>query len=549
MAIDTSVTLKRLIVEFSEWATAHPMVNDFGYGQYLETFRESENKYAAVIVNSPSATSEDFFINFSWEIICLDYVLDQNDNRDRVNSDTMDILRDLENTIRYSKRWQNFSRLDGTISYQKVDEFGADKCFGWIATFTLKIKKKHGICDIKSLMPTYDFESGTVVYPSCDPVNLEINGVQSEVIPSGEDFNLIVGDTNLLPVGIYDEPTNTLTVPAAEGSPTLDISVNGTLFYNDVSTDQDVPVKNSALVNVGAKVAANWEVGDSGNTFNGVPISSIPATEDKEISVYDSVGGLVGAISTDNANILDVTIDDCTSTMNGVSITNNKAQTNKAITIRHADDSAVVVTTITDTETVFVREIPNVVVPINSSTPYKTGQTVSYVANDDGALERGNGVDFLTLSHNNPFGNTNRFTDILGTQIYADGWVIDWSTYNQVTGDFVMWFTTYEAAATWANAMAAQPYTRGAYADCYIPNESELYNLLNRGVSPSTNYAPFNLNVTLGNNGLWTSTTVPNNAAAAYYFAGSAANNTITGSAKTANQRFILMRYGNISEL
>ena len=196
MAIDTSVTLKRLIVEFSEWATAHPMVNDFGYGQYLETFRESENKYAAVIVNSPSATSEDFFINFSWEIICLDYVLDQNDNRDRVNSDTMDILRDLENTIRYSKRWQNFSRLDGTISYRKVDEFGADKCFGWIATFTLKIKKKHGICDIQSLMPTYDFETGTVVYPSCDPVTFKINSTSEDTFDSGDTFDLTLVDTD-----------------------------------------------------------------------------------------------------------------------------------------------------------------------------------------------------------------------------------------------------------------------------------------------------------------------------------------------------------------
>jgi len=233
-------------------------------------------------------------------------------------------------------------------------------------------------------------------------------------------------------------------------------------------------------------------------------------------------------------------------TPNGVAITNNKAETSKAITIRYANNDPVVVTTITDTETVFIGEVPN---PLNTSNPFKTGQTTSYVANDDGDLERGNGVDFLTLSHNNYFGNTNRFTDILGGQTYADNWIIDWSTYNQVTGAFLMWYRVYEAAATWTNAMAAQPYTRGAYADCYLPNEAELYNLLNRGVTPSTNYAPFNLNVVAANNGLWTSTTIPNNTVAAYFFAGTAANNTIGGSSKVANQRFILMRYGNISEL
>jgi hypothetical protein len=35
-------------------------------------------------------------------------------------------------------------------------------------------------------------------------------------------------------------------------------------------------------------------------------------------------------------------------------------------------------------------------------------------------------VDFDTLDSNNPFGNTNRRTDLLGTQVYADGIFIDW---------------------------------------------------------------------------------------------------------------------------
>jgi hypothetical protein len=268
-----------------------------------------------------------------------------------------------------------------------------------------------------------------------------------------------------------------------------------------------------------------------------------------QVLVKDSGGNTLHTKIVKAGGSANQTVTDVTQTLNGSAITPNKAETSKAITIRYANNDPVTVTTITDTETVFIGEVPNVVVPLNTSNPFKTGQTTSYVANDDGDLERGNGVSFTTLSHNNYFGNTNRFTDELGGQTYTSGWVIDWSSYNQVNGDFIMWNNTYEATSTWANALAAQPYTRGSHADWYLPNESELYNLLNRGVSPSTNYAPFNINVTANNNGLWTSTTVPNNTAAAYYFSGSAANNTITGSAKTANQRFILMRYGNISEL
>jgi hypothetical protein len=46
----------------------------------------------------------------------------------------------------------------------------------------------------------------------------------------------------------------------------------------------------------------------------------------------------------------------------------------------------------------------------------KTGQTTSYRTGDDGDLEAGRNVSFTTLAENNPFGNTNRFTDEIGGQ-------------------------------------------------------------------------------------------------------------------------------------
>lgn len=238
MAIDTKVTLKRLIAEFSEWATAHPMVNDFGYGQYLETYRSSDNKYLALIVNSPTLTSEDFFVNYQWEVICLDYVLDEKENMQRVLSDTQDVLRDLENTVRYSRRWKEFSRADGQWSYRRVDEFGADKCFGWIATFTLKIKKKHGICDITSLMPTYDFETASVVYPVCDPVSFAINGTNEDSFASGSEFDLtLVDNDGNTPDYSYSVPSKKLIVITPAGSFTYDLHNNGVDSGTDVLID------------------------------------------------------------------------------------------------------------------------------------------------------------------------------------------------------------------------------------------------------------------------------------------------------------------------
>ena len=60
----------------------------------------------------------------------------------------------------------------------------------------------------------------------------------------------------------------------------------------------------------------------------------------------------------------------------------------------------------------------------------KTGQTTSYRTGDDGDIEAGRLTSFTTLAENNPFGNTNRFTDELGGTTYTKNIVIDWSTYN-----------------------------------------------------------------------------------------------------------------------
>ena len=47
----------------------------------------------------------------------------------------------------------------------------------------------------------------------------------------------------------------------------------------------------------------------------------------------------------------------------------------------------------------------------STATLMKTGQTTSFRTGDDGDLEAGRNVSFTVLAENNPFGNTNRFTD------------------------------------------------------------------------------------------------------------------------------------------
>lgn len=121
----------------------------------------------------------------------------------------------------------------------------------------------------------------------------------------------------------------------------------------------------------------------------------------------------------------------------------------------------------------------------------KTGQTTTYRTGDDGNLQAGRSVSFSVIAENNPFGNTNRFTDELGGQTYTKNIVIDWSTYN---GSTVFGFRrtevsgAFNAAIDACLALSITPFTTG----WRMANIKELMNLANYQLTAVFNYAPFN---------------------------------------------------------
>lgn len=140
--------------------------------------------------------------------------------------------------------------------------------------------------------------------------------------------------------------------------------------------------------------------------------------------------------------------------------------------------------------------------PPVGATLMKTGQTTSYRTGDDGDFEAGRATDFFTLASNNPFGNTNRFTDELGGQTYTNNIVIDWSTYN---GSNVLGFrrTTNGTPINWNGSIdGALAVSIGTFTSGWrLPNHRELLNLCDYAIG--INYSPFLLN----NLSLWSSTT------------------------------------------
>jgi len=176
-------------------------------------------------------------------------------------------------------------------------------------------------------------------------------------------------------------------------------------------------------------------------------------------------------------------------------------------------------------------------IPRSTATLMKTGQTISYRTGDDGDIEAGRAVDFFTLATANPFGNTNRFTDELGTQTYTNDWVIDWSTYNGST--VLGWFKTPQGSAIiWDDAIDQALGTFGTFSNCRLPNVMELISIMSFGQVDMLNFTPFNITNKL----VWTSSTVLGNTLNAYRTPNSGFMTNASKTATFANQCFLPVR-------
>ncbi len=183
-------------------------------------------------------------------------------------------------------------------------------------------------------------------------------------------------------------------------------------------------------------------------------------------------------------------------------------------------------------------EVPSGGAPVGAKL-MKTGQTTSYRTGDDGNLGIGRATDFFTLASNNPFGNTNRFTDELGTQLYLTNIVIDWSTYDGATvlgyyrvrnGVSVLWNQAIDDSLL----VSIGIFTTG----WRLPNIYELQNICNFSVPTTLNYAPFTLGLS-GSVGIWCSTTNPGSVGQAYRLL---SQNVFAGANKTGGANYIPCR-------
>jgi len=288
-----------------------------------------------------------------------------------------------------------------------------------------------------------------------------------------------------------------------------DIRFNVVMNYDNCIIPMDgvpLPDSNDVVITING---ATWETYLAGTTNN--------------IIVKDTDGTAVGSkVGSEWIVPAAGGGDPVANTMNGVSLTDAVAGTTKNFTIRYADDSPVTVTTISDSATAFIGEVPNLVTLINTSNLIKTGGE-TYNNGDDGDVNAGRLTDRLTLDYNNGFGNTNRFTDTAGGQTYSNDLVVDWSQWDRVSDEVMVYNRSLYSDvinSIWVNF----PYTYDSKSGWYMTNIMELANLFDLSRSSQMlNYSPFNISG-INTTGLSIVSSTPTGGASTYRAYGGSSN-------------------------
>jgi len=322
--------------------------------------------------------------------------------------------------------------------------------------------------------------TGSTPFVECAPVRIYENGVLIDTIPSGGKYEYNSGGSGEIEVYVRDDDE-------FEISFTIDPDVSTIIVLNDVT----VNAKNSANTTIGT--------------------------------------GLVSPIIGGNVSVSDITFTDTDNTTSsklaGTNFSATLIPNLSAAQLNNTDDGL----TFTQRDN------------LTSLLDIKTGQTISYRTGDDGDIEQGSLLSFVVLPAQNPYGNSNRFTDTLGGQTYSDGIIVDWSRR-------LMWYNP-AASGNWNTAIdAAVSSTQGGFNDWHVPNVQQIQSICNYGNSGGViNYTPFNIS----GGTYWTSTTSPDTTTNAFRLTNTGATSigNITQNGKTGVVNYLYCRIFSLSDL
>lgn len=461
--------------ELQEIATAHRQIKEYFQGDFFDAVSRDAAQYPLMVATLQPGSLGDGFVQVNIIITIADkYNLQEYRQINEIHSDCLSICNDIKITMQ-QYRWTEFADINFTLSTDPFIQRSQDMTAGWSMNVSLNVFDDGNWCDLP--LDNYDFENGTPIYSNdCQPA-LVVNSdfTFSREIPSGDTFSL--DDVHIV---VRDQNENILSD-----------------MYYPAAMDEVIDVTIAPCAD------ATFDLVNSVPTI--LQSGAIPSGGYLEITAPD---GIVHLKKENDGTITNV------STPSGVSteyiVQNNDITVNQAngfeihatdpLNIRLHNQSGA---DITPSSVVYQGNANHVTITVNTASfvpvgakLLKTGQTTSYATGDDGATQRGRLTSRLVLPSNNPFGNTNRFTNKTGGSTYANSVTYDWSTYD---GSTVLAYYFGDMATVRPLATQMTQYTSSTLdglTGWNLTNMQEMVNILDWGriANYQLQYPPFNTN-------------------------------------------------------
>lgn len=148
---------------FSEIASAHAQIAEFGFGPDLQLSSEDDSRYPLLHVVPQSTVIQQNVVTHTLTVLCVDIVRrDDSQMLSEVWSDTQQILIDVKKILSNPPSGINWFNVTNNPSLEPVLEDRKDSFSGWAMTLQLQVDLSEGNCDL----PLFDLAiCGSFPYP------------------------------------------------------------------------------------------------------------------------------------------------------------------------------------------------------------------------------------------------------------------------------------------------------------------------------------------------------------------------------------------------
>jgi hypothetical protein len=509
-----------LLSKIEQFCNAHLQIKKYGgeFREQMPNFSTKDEKYPVVFVE-PLSDLEDLNTNqFSINVYCVDIIQKDRANLNTILSDCQLILKDMY--VYYTNDMDIQLDVIGTASMTPVNNFDSDYVAGWVMGITFEVAT-YGPCEIpmNPITPVeVECQDGSVEnsdnsYNATVPsggllvlpdVRLQVfdqneNLLSDDYYPSVQDEQITVTIPPCEPVSyrIADENNNTLYSGSVPSGGSLEQTINNTSVSNSDDSYTASVLAEGSLELPDVIFSVNNSLGTEVNS------AAVPSVTNQTLIAPD--GQVQIKIENDgtlsNEFVASGAVHQYIVTNNAITVNNANGFSIHAtepldIRLHNQNGNDITPSSVTyNGNQHYVTAVINTAsfVPVGQ-TLLKTGQTTSYATGDDGATQRGRGINFTQLWRDNPFGNNNRFTNKTGGQVYTNSVALDWSTYDGTT--VLAYYFGDATTRPWATQLTQ--YTNSnidGLRGWNLFNMNEAVNIMNFSFPSGFvyNYAPFNL--------------------------------------------------------